>query len=146
VLPRVRPLTPVAGQLVRAGSPTFRELLRDIETTDLIVLIETGRWEQEEGRCHASLRLQGATSETRFVRIWVDAWWRSRLDQAALLAHELQHALEIGLAPEVRTKGAVEAFYGRIGRESDHHRFETVAARRAGAAVCAELGGSACQY
>jgi len=145
VAPRVRLLTPVARQLVEdglSGSPTFRALVRELEGTDVVVLVVTGRWEPEEGRCHANLRFIGGGPDTRFVRIWVDAWWRTRREQIALLAHELQHAIEIGGEPDARNAEAIAALYRRIGRNTSGRDFETSAAQETGSAVCAELGSS----
>jgi hypothetical protein len=138
-------LTPVARQLIGdglLGSPTFRALVRELAETDIIVLIATGRWEPEEGRCHANLRFLGGGPHARFVRVWVDAWWTTRREQIALLAHELRHAVEIGLEPAARDATAVAALFRRIGHESSDRGFETLAARETGAAVCEELGSS----
>jgi len=62
-------------------------------------------------------------------------------DTAALLAHELQHALEI-VASGVTTRDEVARLYQRIGVESRGFResqFETEAAVRAGRATLVEL-------
>jgi hypothetical protein len=143
IAPRVRCLTPVARMLVREGfeaSPTFRALVREIERTDVTVLVVTGRWEPEEGSAHANLRFIGRGSADRFLRIFVDPWWRTRREQVALLAHELQHAIEIGQEREVRTTAGVDALYQRIGQRVGERCYETRAAKNAGAQVDAELG------
>lgn len=141
-LTRVRALTPLAGDLLRDGlahSPTFRALVGAVASTDLIALIHTGRWAPEEGPCHASLRLLTARPGVRYVRVWVDAWRASRPDQLVLLAHELQHAAELGLAPDVRDAAGMVSLFRRIGSLGDEGCFETEAARRVEATVAAEL-------
>jgi len=143
--PSVRALTPLARQLVREGqaaSATFRALVDELGGTDLVVLVQTGRWEPAEGRCHANLRLLNAGPNARIVRIWVDAWWQSRLDQVALLTHELRHAVEIGRAPDARDAARVTALFRRIGRESHDRGYETRAARNVEAVVAAELASA----
>lgn len=69
----------------------------------------------------------------------MDAWWGSRQQQVALLAHELQHALEIGRVPGARTSAEITELYRRIGYEFRDREFETVAAQRTGWLVDAEL-------
>jgi len=145
VAAHVHLLTPVARQLVHdglLGSPTFRALVRELGDTDIVVIVETGRWEPEEGRCHANLRFIGGGLDARFVRVWVDAWWRTRREQIALLAHELRHAVEIGVEPDARNATAVTALYRRIGHETSDRGFETLAAPKTESAVRAELGSS----
>jgi hypothetical protein len=145
VSPRIRLLTPVARQLFEYGlldSPSFRAVVQQLEATDVVVLIVTGRWEPEEGRCHANLRFIGGGPHARFVRVWVDAWWRTRREQVALLAHELWHSVEIGLEPEARSASTVADLFRRIGRETNSRIFETLAAQEIESAVCAELGPS----
>jgi hypothetical protein len=102
--------------------------------------VVTGRWDAQEGRGHANTRLIGAGPNERFVRVWIDAWWRSRREQVALLAHELQHALEIARAPDVRSTGDVVALYRLIGHEARDRCYETLAAQDVGTVVEAELG------
>ena len=57
-----------------------------------------------------------------------------------LLAHELQHAVELADAPEVRDDEGVRQLYRRIGSASDPDHFETAAARRIERAVRMEVG------
>jgi hypothetical protein len=141
----VRGLTPAARVLIGAGiraSPTFRSLLGDLARTDVIVLVVTGRWEHGEGGCHANCRFVTATSGNRLVRVWVDAWWGTRRQQTALLAHELQHALEIGQEPGVRSDDDMAALFRRIGYGTRDRRYDTRAALMVGSAVDADLGSS----
>jgi hypothetical protein len=139
----IRCLTSVAEQLVRQGfqgSSTFRALVGRLEKTDVIVFIVTGPKGHEGGRGHGNLRLICCRPEHRFLRIWIDPWWRTRREQVGLLAHELHHALEIGDAPEAKTAEAIALLYRRIGRAVGSHSYDSQAAHGVGAAVEAELG------
>ena len=138
----VRAVTPLARDLLLDGlghSPTFRALVGDLASTDLTVLIHTGRWTLAEGPCHASLRLMAARPGLRYVRVWVDPWWKSRPDQLVLLAHELQHAAELGRAPEVLDRAAAASLFRRIGFAGEAGYYDTAAARRVELSVAAEL-------
>lgn len=150
---RLHAMSPVARQLIRdglQGSPAFRGLVRDIATSDLIVLVDTVRREPANrgGRAslvdppmgHASLRYLGSSPLARFLLVWVDESWRTRPLQVALLAHELQHVVEIARAPSVRSPEDLAAHYRRIGHEVVHHRFETRAAMDVEWMVERELG------
>lgn len=140
--PGVRCLTPVAQLLVREGtrgSPTFRALLREIDRTDVIVLVVTGKREPDDPS-HGNLHLIGTGHVNRFLRVWVDSWYGTRREQVALLGHELHHALEIGQAPEARTVAGIAALYARIGQKVEERCYETRAAQNVGALVNAELG------
>jgi RecB family exonuclease len=67
--------------------------------------------------------------------------------QIALLAHELQHALEIADRPEIQDIEAMESFYEDVGFQSfddgRHRAFETEAALEMQEAVERDLGGHA---
>ncbi len=68
---------------------------------------------------------------TRWLRITIDAG-NHEVQQAAWLAHELQHALEVGGAPEVRDVEALRALFERIGTNLGGGQFETDAATAVG--------------
>lgn len=150
---RLHAMSPVARQLIRegiSGSPTLRALVREIAVSDVIVLVETAprKPASHGGRAsvaetplgHASLRYLGSSPLARFVLVWVDETWRTRPLQVALLAHELQHVVEIARAPSVRSPEDLAAHYRRIGHEVVHHRFETRAAMDVEWMVERELG------
>ena len=59
----------------------------------------------------------------RFLRIGINAGV-SGLDFAPLLAHELQHAVEIADRDDVRDDDAVRRLCERIGRRGAADRFE----------------------
>jgi hypothetical protein len=67
--------------------------------------------------------------------------------QITLLAHELQHALEIADRPDIQDVEAMESFYEDVGfqtfEDRRHRGFETEAALEMQEAVERDLGGRA---
>jgi hypothetical protein len=63
--------------------------------------------------------------------------------RAALLGHELMHAVEVARSPWVTDQASFASLYRQIGSRLDSSggltEYETVAAQRAGAAVLAEI-------
>ena len=80
----------------------------------------------------------------RFVRVAIDCSLTERW-QTTLMAHEIQHALEIGRRPEVDDVEAMEELYEEIGiptvRDRAHRHFETVEAMAVQRAVEQDLEG-----
>ena len=64
-----------------------------------------------------------------------------RLAGIATLAHELQHALEVADATDVRDLASFEAFYGERRRKSRRDVVDTQAAQLAGEQVYFEMTG-----
>ena len=122
-------------------SPTLRALVAELEATRVLVFAE----------CHFHLpsgvagRLNFVTSVKgiRYVRVAVDCWLTQRW-QVSLLAHEIQHALEIGRHAEVVDVDAMESLYEGIGfatdRDGPARHFETDAAKAVQRAVLDEMG------
>ena len=137
----VRPTSALGRELIAEGvarSATFRRLVQRLETSDVIVYVQmqpglpTG--------VGAVLEFMTAAAQVRFVRVTLGSP-NHRLILVSLLAHELQHAAEVADAPDVRTLTQFEALYRRIGHPTGHNRYDSAAARFAGEAVRAELGG-----
>lgn len=124
---RVRPTDPQARALLLdawRSSPSVRELVQALEASDLIVQIEL---QPVLATYRARLRFMSAVEGCRYLRVSVKVpGLRENLLPA--LAHELQHAVEIANALEVRDEQAVEALLRRIGWEWKHTVFETEAA------------------
>ena len=138
--PRVRGVSVHESRLIAellSCSATANALVAEIEASDLIVYVQLTP-DQPPGR--AATRLATATPGHRYVRIVLGAQTHPK-DRAALLAHELQHAVEIGRAPDVRDDSGLRRLYGAIG-EDPHARtgFETAAAREVAARVQREMG------
>jgi hypothetical protein len=107
-----------------AKSPRVRELLARISSSDAIVYVELTASPQVP---RASTKLVTASPGVRFLRIGINAGV-SGLDLAPLLAHELQHAVEIADHADVRDDDAVRRLYEKIGRRGGTDSFETDAA------------------
>ncbi len=127
-MPRLRPATPSAQAIIEtalASSETVRTLAAEIAASDLIVYVELAGL-GTPGR--AKTVFVTANAYTRFVRITLTL--APVFDLIPLLAHELQHAVEIARAPEVRDDDALRVLYARIGADpQEQHAFETQAAR-----------------
>jgi hypothetical protein len=137
----VRPLRPWIARLVTetsTKSATLRDLLARAATQRTIIYVEEadgcGEW---DGR----IRFAGAAGGYRYLRIEL-----RHLDTplaAAVLAHELQHAVEI-VAAAVFTPEDFDALFQRIGFQTLGRMgtyYDTEAAVAAGTATLQELTG-----
>lgn len=135
----VRPMDRALADVVDEGrrrSATFRDLLAALETSDVFAYVQmSARLPREIA---GSLDLVGATDSVRYVRVFLNIANRGDT-RVWVLAHELQHAVEIAAAPEVRTEGAFRALFRRIGKTGGAGRMDTRAAQEVGARVQAEL-------
>ena len=126
---RLRSAAPSAQRLIdraREHSPTIRALAAEIESSDLIVYVEIAHL---ESAARATTELVTATAYDRFVRVTLPTL-TPHSDLIPLLAHELQHAVEIAREPSVRDTAALRALYARIGTDPGAgHSFETAQAR-----------------
>lgn len=138
---RVRPLDMWAVETLDRGlarSSVIRSLIDTLEQSDLIVHLQTVTT-LPPGTA-GQMRLSGDGGSCRYVRIQLQ---RSLLpdERAAILAHELQHALELAQS-SARDNEAVRALFERIGqRAGSDNVFETAAARVAGVKAWFELRG-----
>ena len=126
---RVRPATRRAKALLDTAlrdSPTVRALAATLAASDLIVFVE---FAPIHSGALATTRLVTVTAHGRFLRVTLGPR-TPYFDQIPLLAHELQHAVEIALAPAVRDEAGVRELYRRIGiQPSQAHSFETIEAQ-----------------
>jgi len=141
--PAVRPLNRDAERLLaeaRRRSPTIARLLSALDASDLVVYLDV----RLMPRCRTGrLRLVASNGPRRFVKVDVSA--TARWDEAlGWLGHELQHAVEVASAPDVRDDGSLERFYRRIGnpQPAQASTFETEEAIKVRAQVLAELARS----
>lgn len=108
----VRGLDAKAEWLLKEGvarSVVFKELVRTLEQSDIIVYVQTGAC-----RTPGQLVFAAAPSNRRYLRILIRVPGRDAV-LIAWLAHELQHAAEIASAPEVTDQRSLLHFYQRIG-------------------------------
>ena len=138
---RVRPLDMWADETFDRGlsrSAVIRRLVEALEQSDLIVHVQSvptlplGTAGQ--------MRFAGDRGGSRYVRIQLHRVLAPD-ERAAILAHELQHALELAQSP-ARTDDAVRELYERIGQHAGSRTvFDTAAARVAGTRAWFELRG-----
>jgi hypothetical protein len=128
-LPRLRPAAPASNRLIARAirdSAIVRALAAEIAASDLIVYVEIG---PVDSHARATTEFVTATAHARFVRITLPAL-TPPTDLIPLLAHELQHAVEIAREPAVRDAASLRAHYARIGIDpAAAHGFETLQAR-----------------
>jgi hypothetical protein len=108
----------------RRRSPTVRRLVQRIEQSDVIVYLDINR--ALAPNVAACLTWMAATNSRRIVR----ASFRMNLgvnDAIAMVAHELQHVVEVIDHPEVRSTGTLLDLYTRIGHATgtDGLRWDT---------------------
>lgn len=124
-----------------AVSPTVRALMDELEESDLIVHVLS--LSPELRRSYSgTLKFVQSAGGRRYLRIAVDE--RLPADQrASVIAHELQHAVEVARAAYVVDHATLSVLYKHIGyetgRDPDRRRYETDDARRIGALVLADL-------
>jgi len=121
----------------RPGSATLDCLIRTAESSGAVIYIDEA--EADHNDWGGRTIFTGASGGYIYLRIELHRLRPN--DTAALLAHELQHTLEI-VSSGVTTSEEVADLYKRIGVESRGRRlrqFDTEAAIRAGRATLAEL-------
>ena len=128
-MPRLRAAAPASGRVLERAlreSAIVRALAEEIRSSDLIVYVEIG---PVDSRARATTEFVSATAHARFIRVTLPALTPPG-DLIPLLAHELQHAVEIAREPAVRDSASLRAHYVRIGIDpAAAHGFETVQAR-----------------
>ncbi len=143
-VPRIRPIGESAVLVLQRGiahSPTFRELAARLERSDVFVYISVEP--RPPGKCPGATRFVTATRYTRFLHIALDRKLAPKA-MIALLAHELQHALEVADDPGVRDQASFKQHYTQNGfRNYRSDTFDSRAAREAGRRVRAELATTA---
>jgi hypothetical protein len=110
-VPRLRPLGDRASDLLARSlshSPTVRSLAAHLGKSDVVVYIEIAP--RPAGTSAGATRFVGASPVLRFLHVRLDAALPTRA-LMPLLAHELQHAVEIADARAVRDAEAFRAYY-----------------------------------
>ena len=136
----LRPLREWIRDLIREarrGSATLDRLIRAAESSGAVIYIDEA--EADHRSWGGRTIFTGASGGYTYLRIELHRLRPN--DTAALLAHELQHTLEI-VSSGVTAAEQVGHLYRRIGVESRGYRerqFDTAAAIRAGRATLAEL-------
>lgn len=133
----LRPLDPLVQEWFRIGeanSRTFGALLERLAASDVIVHVVLV--DQIKGGAQGQLLFATSTATARFLRIELRSGGTTT-EMVALLAHELQHAVEVANAPYVRNSQAMATLYLRPGDQSA--RYDSAEARQMGERVSGEL-------
>jgi hypothetical protein len=126
-------------------SSTLRDLIDRLERQHVIVFLRSAN--NMPPATAGRTRLITASGSWRYLSIEVSDRL-SKVELLALLAHELQHAVEIADAPDVVDEASLVAMYHRLGADTgrtpgtDGIWFETQAAIDTGRRVLTELFGS----
>jgi hypothetical protein len=112
-----------------SGSATFRGLITTLDASDVIVYIKPKLTHPAlGGYLSHNIVAQG---EYRYLRIAVEISGSQRR-LVSLLAHELQHAVEVAQAPDARDAESLDRMFGRIAVKSGcngSNCYETQAAK-----------------
>jgi hypothetical protein len=136
---RLRPTQAFASRVVEDGlrkSPTFRRLVSRLQRSDVIVYVAVKP--DMRPSLGGSLRYLGNSATDRFVFVSLNGQ-NSRHMLVALLGHELQHAVEVADAPDVRDEAALSDLYRRIGVRRGMDAWDSVAAQQVGQVVRSEV-------
>ncbi|MCX6552383.1 MAG: hypothetical protein NTY02_15500, partial [Acidobacteria bacterium] len=136
-----RALTDAAVELLTdaAGrSAIVRAQLEELERADVVVYLVDSMNDSGDG-IRATLEFVSCAAGTRYLLVRLDRWWLGPNQRVAMLAHELQHALEIAAAPDVTDTSRMVRLYRRIGWEAAAGRFESDGARSVGNRVGQQL-------
>jgi hypothetical protein len=120
-------------------SATFARLVLALDQSDVIVYIETAR--AMPSTLAGRMLIVAGPANQRYLRIQIADAPRG-VELIALIAHELQHALEVAASPDVRDERALIGLYQTIGHGGHgQHRYDTMAAQDTGRQVRTELIG-----
>jgi hypothetical protein len=113
--PRVRTTDERLAEILEAGierSETLRELVAALQRSNVIVYITP----QAPARnvVYGELHFMASSAGVRYLRVAVRQDL-SRAQVTAMIAHELQHALEVAAAAEVVDDRSMAALYWSIG-------------------------------
>jgi hypothetical protein len=138
-LPHVRPLDPLASTLLSTGSgssSTFAGLLAGLDgSAGFVVYVTTSPDPDRRGSIVFVSRASGVTY--LLIRVCTR---QNLTDRVAVLAHELEHAVEIaGATPPVASEQELQRLYTCIGIDSAGKHLESEAAVRAERAVHHEI-------
>jgi len=139
-----RPLSPGVINLIEGASERsliVTRLMKELEATDLVVYVSDSMPGVNAGP-KSNLAFLAREGGLRYVMVRIDFWRLSPPERIAALGHELQHALEIAAAPEVKSAASLAELYRRIGWEGHEGRFESGDAQDTGHRVRAQLDRS----
>jgi hypothetical protein len=126
------------------ASPSLRALVERVERSDVVVYVQCERY--APSRVAGRLTFISAAGGLRYVVVRLMRL-ESRAQQIALLAHELQHAVEIADTPAIVDGPSLAREYQRMGHVSPWTStpgiaFDTTAAVDAGRQVLMEVAAA----
>jgi hypothetical protein len=142
-LTHTRALTRPSAELIetaRTRVPCIRAQLEALERSDIVVYVGE-HFASSATEPSAHIRFVGAAGGKRYLKVTINRWKVPEDVRLEMLGHELQHALEIAAAPQVRDDGTLVELYRRIGFQVAPRQFETSAARAMEGRVRGELWG-----
>lgn len=126
----------------RARSPTFRRLVDEIEQGDWLVFVQSGTC-PDKVMIACLPHIVGTYDGRRYLRVIVDARDRHADQVIGMIAHELQHALEIVASGSVSDGRSLLALTRTIStsriRTAGATVYETKSAQHVGWTVLREL-------
>ena len=144
-LQRVRAIDAALNALIEEGrtrSATFRGLVDRLEASDWFVFVQPGAC-PDRAAIGCLMHVVGVFEKRRYVRLLVKPEGRHPDQVLVILAHELQHALEVVTDGGVTDGPSMIALMRRISssrfRTSKAAIYETAEARRVEDAVFREL-------
>jgi hypothetical protein len=144
----VRPMRAKLAEALVDGarvSPTLRMLVDELMASDVIVHVLNNSV-HESDRVAGTTRFVNSVGGRRYVRVTVDEQLPHH-NRIAILAHELQHAVEVVRAPWVVDRRSFGRLYQSLGVDSCVCRsgtcYETVDAQRIEARVLREVRAAA---
>jgi hypothetical protein len=90
-------------------SATFRDLVATLKSTDVVVYLTYGECAEDANAC---LRFVSKAGPHRYLLVKLDPF-RSPFEQPGLLAHELQHAVDIGQDAQIVDRPSFFRFVAR---------------------------------
>jgi hypothetical protein len=136
---RIRPMQQVGERLLADGiahSATFRQLIDRLDHSNVIVYVDVRP--DMPSQLGGSLRFLARSATDHFLKIQLNHAYHGKT-LVALLAHELQHAVEVADAGNVGSADELRRLYRRVGIRTGVDQYDTVAARRTGYVVRDEL-------
>jgi hypothetical protein len=122
------------------GSSLFRELVAQLEDSDLIIHVESDCTMRD--RVQGKLIFVTAAGGVRYLRVRIGCAING-IRQVAILGHELRHAVEVAEAPWVVDESTMAEEYRRIGfpsrGDTEGLSFESRAAIDAGERILRDL-------
>ena len=145
--PRVRTTDTRMRRLLDAAvlaSPSLRALVDRLQQSDVVVYVQCERY--APSRVAGRLTFVSAAGGRRYVVVRLQRL-ESRAQQIALLAHELQHAVEIADTPAIVDGASLAREYQRLGHVSTWSTtpgiaYDTVAAVEMGRRVLREVAAA----